>query len=303
MIIGRLKGQWKMNIRNNTFISLLGTIKYYVLVESYYRYLAFFGTRPGIADTKRNPPLIISLTSIPERFHKLHLCVEALLRQSIKPDHLILWLSDTETKIPSSLQNLTKRGLEIKFCKDIRSYKKIIYTLKEFPNALIVTADDDIFYPSTWLEDLFSAYQKEPEFIHCHRAHLITKNSGGPIKKYKEWNYCADGIEEPSLLLFPTGEGGVLYAPGMLNKEVTNEQLFIELCPTADDVWLKAMSLLNNYSCKKLSQHKTSFTQIKGTQTKALWKENTTAGASKNDDQIKLVFDYFNLNEKIKDVE
>jgi hypothetical protein len=95
----------------------------------------------------------------------------------------------------------------------------------------------------------------------------------------------------------------VLYAPGMLNTEVTNEKLFTRLCPTADDVWLKAMSLLNNYSCKKISRHKTSFTQIKGTQTKALWKENTAAGAAKNDDQIKVVFDYFNLNEKIKNLE
>lgn len=57
----------------------------------------------------------------------------------------MLWLSDTDKKIPSSLQNLTKRGLEIKYCKDIRSYTKIFYTLKEFPNALVVTSDDDIF--------------------------------------------------------------------------------------------------------------------------------------------------------------
>ena len=285
-----------MNFRNNDFIGLLGTIKYYVLVESYYRCLAIFGTRSGITDVKRNPPLIISLTSIPERFNKLHLCIEALFRQSIKPDRLILWLSETDTKIPNSIQNLTKRGLEIKFCKDIRSFKKIIYALKEFPNALIVTADDDIFYPSTWLEELFLAYQKEPGLIHCHRAHLITKNSDGTIKKYKEWKFCAEGIEEASPLLFPTGEGGVLYAPGMLNTEVTNKTVFTRLCPTADDVWLKAMSLINNYSCKKISRQKTNFTQIKGTQAKALWKENTTAGANKNDHQIKAVFDYFNLN-------
>jgi hypothetical protein len=292
-----------MIIRNNAFIGLLGTIKYYLWIEFYYRYLAFFGTRIGVTDIKRNPPLIISLTSIPERYNKLHLCIEALLRQSIKPDHLILWLSDTDTKIPNSLQNLTKRGLEIRFCKDIRSFKKIIYTLIEFPSALIVTADDDTFYPSTWLEALFLAYQKEPEFIHCHRAHLITKNSEGTIKRYKEWKFCAEGIEYPSLLLFPTGEGGVLYAPGMLNKEVTNEKLFTSLCPTQDDVWLKAMSLLNNNYCKKISRQKTSFTQIKGTQKKALWKENTAAGAVKNDDNIKAVFDYFNLNEKIKNLE
>ena len=81
----------------------------------------------------------------------------------------------------------------------------------------------------------------------------------------------------------------MLYAPGMLNKEVTNEKRLTQLCPTQDDVGLTAMSLFNNYSCKKLSRHRTIFTQ-----TKALWKEITTAGTYKNDDQLKAVFEYFN---------
>lgn len=294
-----------MAARDNFVISQLGTLKYYLLVEFYYRYLAFFGVRCGVTKIKRNPPLIVSLTSIPERLDKLHLCIEALLRQSLKPDRLILWLSNTDTRLPRSLQRLTRRGLEIRFCKDIRSFTKIVYTLRQFPNALIVTGDDDVLYPSSWLKDLYSAYLKEPELIHCHRAHLITKNADGTLKKYKEWNFCADGFEGPSLLLFPTGEGGVLYAPGMLNAEATNEALFSKLCPTADDVWLKAMSLLNGRSCKRIAGHKsgsgrtTSFTQIKGTQQRALWRENTTVGAGRNDDQIRAVFEYFDLIEKI----
>lgn len=74
-----------MNIRNNAFISLLGAIKLYILLESYYRYLTVFAAQSEITDTKSNPPLIICLTSLPEIFNKLHLCIELLHRQSIKP--------------------------------------------------------------------------------------------------------------------------------------------------------------------------------------------------------------------------
>ncbi|PPC90892.1 MAG: hypothetical protein CTY34_06070 [Methylobacter sp.] len=279
-------------------ISLLGTIKYYVLIDLRYRWLAHYGTEPGINEVKRDIPLIISLTSIPDRFSKIHLCLESLLRQSIKPDYIYLWLSETETKIPNSLEKLKKRGITISFCKDIKSYTKIIYCLEQNPNALIVTADDDIIYPPNWLEELYLAYQKQPEYVHCHRAHLINKNTDGSIRGYKEWDFNIQDYPEASNLIFPTGVGGVLYAPGMLNNEVFNKELFIQICPTADDVWLKAMSLLNGYQCKKTNAN-INLIEIKGTQTNALWKQNTTDGANKNDIQIKAVFNHYKLYQNL----
>ena len=180
----------------------------YIGIENYYRFNALFSKRVGVTQAKRNPPLTVSLTTIPERIHKVHLCIESLLRQSCKPDYLILWVSIPEEKIPKKLDRLKKRGLQIKFCKDIRSYKKIIYTLKENPQSIIVTADDDIFYPKDWLKQLYDAYQREPQYIHCHRAHLMIKDPGGKLKKYKEWNSGAPGIQGPLLLLFPNGHGG-----------------------------------------------------------------------------------------------
>ena len=48
-----------------------------------------------------------------------------------------------------------KNGLEIRFVKDIGSYTKAIYAFKEFSESIIVTADDDIFYPKDWLKKLY----------------------------------------------------------------------------------------------------------------------------------------------------
>ena len=45
----------------------------------------------------------------------------------------------------------------------------------------------------------------------------------------------------------------MLYAPGHLHPEVLNELAFMSLCPKADDVWLKAMSLMANVACKKVT--------------------------------------------------
>jgi len=274
-------------------LGLIGTLKYYILVEGYYRLLALLDWRCGVLQHRRTTPLIVSLTAIPERYNKLHLCIESLLQQSIKPDHIILWLSDKKIDLPKKLTKLTKRGLEIRYCEDIRSYRKIIYTLEEYPTAIIVTADDDVLYPKKWLGGLYEAHKAEPNVIHCHRSHHIKINSDGTLRPYKSWRFSPKKPEPGSLLTFPTGVSGVLYPPNSLYKDTTNKNLFTELAPTADDVWLKSMSILNNTLCQNTGIYKHEFTQIKGTQAKALWRENTKKDM--NDIQIKAVWDYFDL--------
>jgi hypothetical protein len=271
----------------------------YMGIENYHRFNALFSKRVGVTQVKRNPPLTVSLTTIPERIHKVHLCIESLLRQSLKPDYLMLWVSIPEDKIPKKLSRLKKRGLQIKFCKDIGPYTKIIYTLKENPQSIIVTADDDFYYRRDWLKQLYEAYQAEPQYIHCHRAHLMIKGSGGKLKKYKEWNWHSRGIQGPLLLLFPTGSGGVLYPPHSLSEEVVNEEVFMRLSPYHDDAWLKAMSLLKSTRCKKVSPFNRGFIQIRGLQKKSLWKINLANRGEKGDEQIQAVFEYYNLNNQI----
>ncbi len=263
--------------------------------EFYYHFYSTFSSAFGVLVNKRELPLIISLTTIPERIHKVYLCIETLLRQSTKPDYIILWLSETISKdiIPESLKRLKSRGLQIRFCRDIGPHTKLIYTLKENPQDIIITADDDVFYPRNWLEQLYEAYQKEPQYIHCHRGHLMTCKSNGKLRKYKDWDRFAPGIAGPSLLLFPTGCAGVLYPPGSLCREVFNDEIFMRICPTGDDIWFKAMSLLNGVACKKVAPFSKEFMIIKSTQVKALYKLNVMQ--KKNDEQIQATFEHYDL--------
>ena len=244
--------------------------------------------------------LIISLTSYPARFQKLHLCLFSLLNQKIKPNKVILVLSKKEVEredlLPSKILFLKKFGLEIRFVKEnYRSYKKLVYTLKDFSDYNIITVDDDVIYPKWFLEKMLIKHETFPKDILCYRAHLIKKD-GNKISPYLEWMKYDLKKFSQCINLFPTGVGGVLYPPGSLNKELFNPDIFMKLCPTADDVWFKAMSLLNRTNCRRVFENKNvDFISLRGTQEVALWKDNINL----NDEQIKKVFRKYDLEKYI----
>ena len=195
------------------------------------------GSISGVNQIKREVPVVVSLTSYEERFDDLVISLYSLLNQTIKPDRIILWLSDEfegVNDLPYEITRFIKNGLEIRFVKDIKSYTKAVYAFKEFPNAIVVTADDDIYYPKNWLEKLYHSYITHPQDIQVHRAHRVKLNEG-VIAPYESW---VKHIEEESARYdnFLTGVGGVLYPPGCFSKEVLREDIFLKESPTADNI-------------------------------------------------------------------
>ncbi|SMO32699.1 hypothetical protein SAMN06265221_10162 [Paracoccus laeviglucosivorans] len=182
-------------------------------------------------------PLIVSLTSYGPRFASLHLVLRSLLNQTVRADRVILWLDACdEASLPESAR---LPRLEIRTCPDWRSYKKIIPTLIEAPDAFIATADDDIYYRPDWLERLVAHADAG---VVSHRAHRVTLTDGAP-RSYDDWQR---NIPTPDAgpLIFPTGVGGVLYAPGVFHPDTCRPELFTKLAPSADDVWLYWMHRL-----------------------------------------------------------
>ena len=49
----------------------------------------------------------------------------------------------------------------------------------------------------------------------------------------------------PSYLHKLTGGAGALYMPHILHHDVTNAGLFMNLCPTSDDIWFWLMAVMN----------------------------------------------------------
>ena len=89
----------------------------------------------GITSEKRNPQVIVSLTSYPARMPFVHVALNTLLTQTFKPDRVILWLAEEqfpniENDIPEEVLKLKDYGLEIRWTEDIKSYKKLLPSLK-----------------------------------------------------------------------------------------------------------------------------------------------------------------------------
>ena len=119
--------------------------------------------------------IIISLTSFPARINIVVKTIKTLLTQTLKPDAVILWLApeqfpNGENDLPQELLDLKQYGLTIDWYKDIRSYKKIIPTLKKYQNAVIITTDDDIYYAPDTVESLYKSYLEHKNEVHAHRC-------------------------------------------------------------------------------------------------------------------------------------
>ncbi|UVF18398.1 glycosyltransferase [Microvirga terrae] len=225
--------------------------------------------------------LVISLTSYEPRFNTLVFTLRCLLSQTIRPDRTVLWLAHGDTSIPPEIVDLCQYGLEIRYTTDIKSYKKIIPSLRAFPHAFIVTADDDTYYGPHWLEHLIKAWEKDQHQIVCRVARQVTLNQDGSSKAYKDWEYASAPEVSPSLL--PIGVGGVLYPPNSLHPDVLDEQTFQELCPSGDDLWLYWMGRRAKTIYKKIGGPGVPPTWPTS-QKRSLFHENLLM--SKNDQQI-----------------
>lgn len=206
--------------------------------------------------------------------------LKSLLKQSLPPDKIVLYLADPEFPdrgLPENLEMLVKENpiLDIRFHPtNIRSYKKLIPALRDFPDDVIITVDDDALYSPDLIKRLISEHKKYPYSIIAHRTRRMMFDKGWNLLPYKSWKiykhlrYIAWG-SHPKYTNFFTGTGGVLYPPHALHPDTAKEELFMDLAPTADDVWFWAMAVRRKTKIKpvffgfphintleKLEQHK-----------------------------------------------
>ncbi|MCD2449148.1 hypothetical protein GO003_001910 [Methylicorpusculum oleiharenae] len=269
------------------------------LAMLHFQNLALVESTPGVGNDI-DQELVVSLTTFPARINDVYLTIESLFQQSLKADKVVLWLSKAEfdpLDLPQTLRNLERRGLTIAFCdEDLGPYKKFYYALSAFPDSLLITVDDDILYPPDMIDQLYRAWKREPQLVHCQRAHKIAFGRNGSILPYKHWNKTIRD-EKASPLIMPTGVGGVLYFPGCFDPAVSDKAQFMRLAPKADDIWLKAMTLKHGVLCRKvpdLRPWNSRYLTVEYSQQLALKRINKkTLGG--NDQKILDTFDYYNL--------
>ena len=227
-----------MNNLINKFLNLYLFLKYLIQIRS-------IKLKKIKSNHNLDKKLTISLTAKFERLKYLDLTLKSIIDQSKPPDEIILWIENKyKKKIPKKILKYKKLGLKILFCKNLKSYNKIIHTLKIRKKNYIITLDDDIIYNRKSIEFLIKKAKKNKKAIIANRIHRIILNKKNfPISyKYWEWNSTNQTLDKFN---FQTGVYGVLYPPNCLYKDVLKEKIFKKLSPYADDIWLYWMIRLN----------------------------------------------------------
>ena len=231
--------------------------KLYILLRSIYGYFLKWGYDLGLLSIpslgeREQADVIVSLTSYGRRVKEGIVCysIYSILRQTLQPKRIILWLAEnewTEDTLPKKVAELKHYGVEIRFCENMRSYKKLIPTLQLLPDGDIITIDDDVLYPSFLVKELYSEHLAHPKDIIAGIA-----AAPQPNKPYNLWQNTPSGTEGVSL--FPTGVGGVYYPAHSLKKGMMDYAIAKQYAPLADDVWFWAAGIAQN-TIKRKTQH------------------------------------------------
>ena len=220
--------------------------KYTLLVKDYIK---------NILDPKI--PIYISLTSIFKNQDILLKTLQSIMKQTRLPDKIFLYLSEESYLLDTGFKDkkITNSNLlkfindnsiiDIKWVKNTSSYRKLLPLLKDKwdEDCIIITIDDDTVYDTKLIENLVEDYNKEKCVI-GYRGFIPS------FDKLENFDYGKqDKSEHLSLYNFLTGKGGILYKPQFFHKThdlIFNDKIYLDTCPTGDDIWFYIVRLLNN---------------------------------------------------------
>lgn len=253
----------------------------------------------GVTKEKREVQIVVSFTSFGSRIETIPLMLERIMNQTVKPDRIVMYLSKEnfpgmESDLPERVLDMRALGLEIRWCDDdMKSYKKLLPALKDFPDDIIITIDDDLYYELDMIEKLYNSYKKYPNAISATRTHRLTFNEQRQLLPYNEWEKeYADEKHVPHNDVMATTGAGTLFPPHIFPKEVFNTKNIKDLCPMADDVWVMVMAMLNEIPVVPPASKK-KLKYISGTQTERLWDVNIY----ENDIQIQKMLEMYGIME------
>jgi hypothetical protein len=193
------------------------------------------------------------MTSFPGAIDTAHTAIESILKGTVLPDKIVLYLAETEfadKKIPKTIEVLTRNPMfEIRWTeRNIRSYKKLVPALKDFPEDIVITTDDDIVYPDYLVARLLCIHKLFPKAVVGHRCRRIRFDGKGNLLPYLKWTLFRPKRYFkfpmwPSYRTLTTGGSGALYPPHSLDMAMLVPELFETIAPTVDDIWFWASAV------------------------------------------------------------
>ena len=223
---------------------------------------------------ERAETLTVSLTTFPARIDACYYAIKSLMIQDYQADRIVLWLAEEQfpdKRLPKKYDELINKGLEVRYCDDLRSHKKYFYALQDQKeNELVVTFDDDIIYEKDALSKLVRCHNQYPGCIICNRGHHIT-SEGGEISPYRSWRICSpEGVDAPSMKIMPSTGAGCLYPYGTMPKSTFDLDNIRQYAFTADDIWMCFNRLTSNVPVVKTREKNAILCNVYSSQTEAL---------------------------------
>lgn len=150
-------------------------------------------------------------------------------------------------------------------------------------------------YPNSQKYPEYSMYSKYHESLKSSEI-IDTEAAQNRVLPYNSWKRNTK-LPFASHFILPTGCGGILYPPGSLYQDTRNQDLFMKLAPSCDDLWFWAMSTLNGFKKKIIRSrfdliHTDIATEIGSNDKPTLMKINYINGDN-NDIQFRHILDYY----------
>ena len=235
------------------------------------------------------PGPAVSLTSYGSRISTAYATVESIGLGSVRPRRIVLWLDSEQdvTNLDNRLRRLVARGMEVRLTDNLGPHKKYFPFINELwdGSSPLVTADDDIMYPTNWLSRLVRAQRDYPDIVNCHRAWTVGVGEDGALLPYSTWAACS--TSRPGSRTFATGVSGVIYPPGMLRLLRDRKLEFTTKCLRADDVWLHYVAVDNDVPIRQIRPRGRHFPVVVSAQAVKLQQDNIAGG---NDRQIQATY-------------
>lgn len=247
--------------------------------------------------------IIISLTSYGTRVvDTLPYALYSLITQTQRPKKIVVYLDWDhwdDNKLPKLLKKIQKIGVDFRYCEDLRSFKKLIPALKDFPNNPILTVDDDFYYNPNFYKWYVDAYQYSDKKTVLGQWGYIPAKRDDVYIPYSQWKDCKYGtIDSPSSFI---GCCGCCYPPNVFDDEIFKKEIFMKLCPQADDLWFWTMEerlqIKRQYITPKgygFHEYVNRIEEADHYSTATLTYQNVTMGW--NDKQLQALIDYYKLN-------
>lgn len=236
---------------------------------------------------------VVSLTSFGKRARTVAFTIESIAQGDLLPSRLLLWLDEPALlAAPSAmLARLQSRGVEVLGTENWGPHKKYFpfVTSQAAFDTPLVTADDDVLYPASWLSSLMARYRAHSDDVHCYRARVAGIKEGR-LTPYASWKEC--GTTEPSHRHFSIGMAGVLFPPSVLQQLQTHGSKFRETCPRTDDIWLNLQAQRVGARVRQVRARPEYFMLLPGTQKSGLLHGNVHDG---NDAALGAVYEQADL--------